>query len=320
LTCSRVRWTQLFALAVATALILATTASASELAPGGSFTDDNGNLHEGYIEAINAAGITAGCDESGNLYCPDGVVTRGQMASFLARALDLPPAELDYFDDDAGSPHEENINAIAAAGITLGISEGVFDPGGVVPRDQMASFLARAIPGLVPASVDAFSDDDGNTHEDSINVVAANEISLGCDDDEYCPNEPVRRDQMASFLGRALGLEELVPPPLEIPLTGTLTEDQARALFSLYFAPEDVEDAIVIAQCESNLIVDIVSANGKYGGLFQHALSAWDARAASVGFAGAPYSDPYANAAAAAALKGAGPWSPHWPGCSDLLD
>src|SRR5690606_3323142 len=31
--------------------------------------------------------------------------------------------------------------------------------------------------------------------------------------DSYCPDEYVKRDQMASFLGRALSLEENVPPP-----------------------------------------------------------------------------------------------------------
>ena len=40
-----------------------------------------------YIEALSAAGITAGCG-SGN-YCPDAAVTRGQMAVFLARSLGL---------------------------------------------------------------------------------------------------------------------------------------------------------------------------------------------------------------------------------------
>jgi hypothetical protein len=42
-----------------------------------------------FIEALVAAGITGGCSESPPLFCPDGVVTRKQMAAFLARALGL---------------------------------------------------------------------------------------------------------------------------------------------------------------------------------------------------------------------------------------
>ena len=40
-----------------------------------------------YIEALVASGITAGC--GGGNYCPDGTLTRRQMAVFLAKALGL---------------------------------------------------------------------------------------------------------------------------------------------------------------------------------------------------------------------------------------
>lgn len=43
-------------------------------------------LHQ-YVEALVAAGVTAGCGD-GN-YCPGASVTRGQMAVFLAKALGL---------------------------------------------------------------------------------------------------------------------------------------------------------------------------------------------------------------------------------------
>ena len=39
--------------------------AAGQLPPGGTFTDDNGNEHEGMIEAIAAAGITLGCNPKG---------------------------------------------------------------------------------------------------------------------------------------------------------------------------------------------------------------------------------------------------------------
>lgn len=40
-----------------------------------------------HIEALVGAGVTAGCDEDS--FCPDGPLTRGQMAAFLAKALGL---------------------------------------------------------------------------------------------------------------------------------------------------------------------------------------------------------------------------------------
>jgi len=42
-----------------------------------------------YIEALVAAGITAGCNTSPPQYCPDGTLTRRQMAVFLSKALGL---------------------------------------------------------------------------------------------------------------------------------------------------------------------------------------------------------------------------------------
>ena len=65
--------------------------------PGG-FTDIAGNVHAGSIDALVAAEITAGCATDPARYCPSEAVTRGQMATFLARALGLVPSAA--FADD----------------------------------------------------------------------------------------------------------------------------------------------------------------------------------------------------------------------------
>jgi hypothetical protein len=128
-------------------------AAMAALPPGGTFDDDNGNVHEANIEAIAAAGITKGCNPPANdAYCPQDPVSRGQMAAFLRRALDIPAGTTDYFTDDDGTVFEADINAIAAAGITKGCNPPANDhfcPADVVARDQMASFFARAL-GLDP--------------------------------------------------------------------------------------------------------------------------------------------------------------------------
>ena len=64
------------------------------------------------------SGITGGCAPT--LFCPNARVTRAQMAMFLDRALDLPAATTDYFDDDDGRTGEASINALAKAAITGG--------------------------------------------------------------------------------------------------------------------------------------------------------------------------------------------------------
>ena len=58
--------------------------------PGNRFIDVlEGNSHLVAINALAAAGITAGCATEPARYCPDGQTTRAQMATFLARALGI---------------------------------------------------------------------------------------------------------------------------------------------------------------------------------------------------------------------------------------
>lgn len=182
------------------------------LAPGGTFLDDDGSVHEGSIEAIFAAGITKGCNPAGDRFCPKTAVTRGQMAAFLARALDLPVASGDHFGDDASSGFEADINRIFEAGITTGCTAASYCPEQAVTRAQMAGFLVRAYGYPDPGPSNSFTDDDGSPFEAEIEKLAAVGITLGCGGTRYCPADPVLREQMATFLARAGELEPLAPP------------------------------------------------------------------------------------------------------------
>ena len=71
-------------------------------------------------------------------------VTRAQMAMFLDRALALPNATTDYFDDDDGRTGEGSINALAKSAITGGCGPRRYCPTSSVTREQMAAFLYRA--------------------------------------------------------------------------------------------------------------------------------------------------------------------------------
>jgi hypothetical protein len=165
------------------------------------FSDIAGSPFYADILWIAQQGITLGCG-SGR-YCPADAVTRGQMASFLVRALGLRASSTDYFDDDATSIHQADINALAAAGITLGCGSRVFCPLRPVTREEMASFLVRGLP-LPPTSADFFTDDGASPHQADINALAASGVTRGCTPTTYCPGSPVSREQMAAFLHRAL--------------------------------------------------------------------------------------------------------------------
>lgn len=218
-------------LAVAIAALAAAPAAVgTELAPGGTFVDDDASIHQGWIEAIAAAGITNGCNPPANdRYCPDAAVSRAQMAAFLTRAADLPPTDAQPFADVADSVFAGDIGRIAAAGITRGCNPPANDrycPHAAVTRAQMAAFLQRAF-GFAAATGNRFVDDDGSVFEDAIAAIAAEGITLGCNppaNDRYCPDAPVTRAQMATFIGRVLGLS-----PLDVPARPVVVEVVARA-------------------------------------------------------------------------------------------
>ena len=116
-----------------------------EEAAGATFPDvDPGSTHAGYIEAIREAGITEGREDG--TYDPLGTVTRAEMASFIARAVEIDGISDTGFDDvDEDSVHAPNIGAVRDAEIALGRTETQFAPADQVSRDQMASFLMRMV-------------------------------------------------------------------------------------------------------------------------------------------------------------------------------
>lgn len=58
-----------------------------------------------------------------------------------------------------------------------------------------------------------FVDTEGNIHEEDIRYIVERGLTLGCDLDgpRYCPDQPVSRAEMATFLTRALRLDTTVP-------------------------------------------------------------------------------------------------------------
>jgi subtilisin family serine protease len=192
----------------------------ARLRPGGTFVDDDGHFSEGAVEAIAAERITLGCNPPLNdRFCPRDLVTRGQMAAFLARALAIGPTTDDFFDDDGGSLFEQAINKLAAAGITQGCNPPAntrYCPDDSVTRGQMAAFLARAFQLDDGAGANLFADDDGSVFETAIDKIGTARITTGCNppaNTRYCPDAPVRRGEMAVFLTRALDLTPFYPPP-----------------------------------------------------------------------------------------------------------
>jgi hypothetical protein len=185
-------------------LALATTSMAGPsvvAAAAPPFSDVDGHVFEADIEWLRQQDLTDGC--GGGRFCPNAPITRAEMASFLVRALDLPPTGLDPFTDDEGHWAENDINRLFAAGVTGGCTATRFCPSANVTRAQMASFLVRGF-DFSSAVRDYFADDDRSIHQTDINRLAESAVTGGCGGIRFCPGSAVTRGQMAAFLHRAL--------------------------------------------------------------------------------------------------------------------
>jgi hypothetical protein len=253
------------ALLVAVSLLLsAAPPSRAALPPGGTFMDDNGSKFEGAIEAIAAAGITGGCNPPTNeLFCPEGIVTRGQMAAFITRALGLTSTSgISFSDVPPSHRFATAINRVATAGITYGCGNGRFCPDGLVTRGQMAAFITRAL-GLTATSGVSFSDvPASHRFATAINRLATAGITSGCGGGRFCPDGLVTRGQMAAFLQRSLGLAQIVPPP---PVAGNPTGHApipAEARLVDTSNPTRVVGTGTPASCTSAAVVNAVALGG----------------------------------------------------------
>ena len=181
----------------------------------GTFRDDDDSVHQANIEIAADLGITKGCNPPLNdMFCPGGSITRGQMAAFLRRMLDLPAVATDYFADDSASVFEGDINALTEAGIAFGCDEENYCPGVPLLREEMAELLVRTFAPMhpekyaAPDGADFFVDDDDSPFQESIDRLFHAGVTVGCAEEpaQYCPLNPVSRAQMATFLARAMGL------------------------------------------------------------------------------------------------------------------
>jgi hypothetical protein len=172
-----------------------------------------------FVERLYTAGITGGCGVNPRKYCPEGIVTRAQMAVFLERGIHTssyaPPAvsgSTGFWDVSTIYWAGAWIKQLAAEGITGGCGSGNYCPESPVTRAQMAVFLLRSKYGASysPPAVGGntgFSDVSPRYWAGAwIKQLVAEGITAGCGTGMYCPEAPVTRAQMAVFLVKTFNL------------------------------------------------------------------------------------------------------------------
>lgn len=159
--------------------------------------------HRTSIHEAAEAGVVRGYDDG--TFRPGREVTRAQLASLVARALDLEAEGPPPFDDVAADDvHADAIAATAEADIVTGYGDATFRPVEGTTRAQMASVLARAYELDAEAEEPPFDDVPAHhPHAEGITAVAEAGVAVGYDDGTYRPDGTVTRGQLASFLDRA---------------------------------------------------------------------------------------------------------------------
>jgi lysozyme len=117
-----------------------------------------------------------------------------------------PPDTPAFPDVSRHSVHVHAIDCAAHHDIARGYADDTYRPALSVRRDQMASFVVRALQAAghtLPAADHGFTDVTGNAHETAIGQLAAAGIVRGQTVTGYAPAHTVTRDQMASYLIRA---------------------------------------------------------------------------------------------------------------------
>jgi hypothetical protein len=169
-----------------------------------------------YIERIYASQITAGCSASPLNYCPNGILTRAQMAVFILRGKYgkdyIPPNATGAMFNDVPINHWAGkwVEQLAREEITGGCGNGNFCPDRPITKAEMSVFLLRAKYGNTyypDPAFGVFEDVPANYWAAAwIEQEAIEGIGYTCGVAQYCPWESVSRAKMALLLVRTFKL------------------------------------------------------------------------------------------------------------------
>ena len=147
-----------------------------------------------------------------------GVLKKAWIVDFL----DVPPTQQFY----------SWVTTLVSNAITVGVGGGNYGVTSPTLRQQMAVFLLKGRHGICytpPPCTGAFADVTcPSTFANWIEALAAEGITGGCGGGNFCPTNPVRRDQMAVFLLKAAHGPSYVPPAClgvfaDVPCPGQFT-------------------------------------------------------------------------------------------------
>ena len=140
------------------------------------------------------------------IFSPDATCTRGQVVTFLWRAMGCPEptsASNDFVDVKPGDYFYKAVLWTAEKGITNGADASHFNPGGDCTRAHVVTFLWRAHEKPAAGNSNPFKDvAPGQYYTDAVLWAVSKDITNGIDASHFGPDNPCTRGQIVTFLYR----------------------------------------------------------------------------------------------------------------------
>ena len=172
-----------------------------------SFADvKSGSYCYDAVQWAVAKGITLGMSDGS--FAPNAPCTRGQIVTFLWRAMGCPAPKSTvnpFTDVKSGSYCYEAVLWAVEQGITKGTTATTFSPNAACTRGQAVTFLCRAV-GTEGTGDTGFADVGANSFcAGSVKWAVENGVTKGTTATTFSPNETCTRGQIVTFLYRAMG-------------------------------------------------------------------------------------------------------------------
>ena len=185
-----------------------------------TFSDIASHKNQSAIEALAARGIISGKTEG--QFMPDATMTRAEFAAIVVKALGLEPkANGEFLDIPSGAWYAPYVGTAFSYGIINGTSDGTFNPGGTITKQEAAVMIARAgkLCGMEVETDTASIRDTLSQFTDYITVdewarpamaFCYQENLLAGEDLEILPKIAVKRCEIAEMLCQMLKAAELI--------------------------------------------------------------------------------------------------------------
>ena len=186
--------------------------------------DCNDATGDCYLLSVSGARPAAHWDATFNEAVSPGGVTKAWSVHIGQSFPDVP----------TGNQFYAFIETLFHSGVTGGCGLGNYCPDNSVTRGQMAVFLLKGRFGssfVPPPATGTVFNDVPASHPFAafIESLYGFKVTGGCGSGNYCPDSPVRRDQMAVFLLKSEHGSAYVPPPCtgvfdDVPCPGQFTD------------------------------------------------------------------------------------------------